>query len=104
MAQIHSSTRVFIGNITYDSTEQQLIDLFSEIGTVVNLTIMTDRDTGKPKGYGFCDFTDAETAKSAIRNLDKHDFHGRSLKVAFADDEWSKGIGMKLCEKLGRCK
>ena len=92
MSQIQSSTRVFVGNISYDSTEQQLTDLFSEIGTVVNFTIVTDRDTGKPKGFGFCDFTDSETAKSAIRNLDKHDFHGRSLRVAFADDEYTKGI------------
>lgn len=67
--EILSSTRVFgflsfsifinvlVGNISYDSTEQQLIDLFSEIGEVVNFTIVTDRDTGKQKGFGFCDFT-----------------------------------------------
>jgi cleavage stimulation factor subunit 2 len=50
------SRNVFCGNIPYDMTETQLIDIFSEVGTVVSFRLMFDRDTGKPKGYGFCTF------------------------------------------------
>jgi cleavage stimulation factor subunit 2 len=46
-----------------------------------------DRDTGKPKGYGFCEYRDAETAMSAIRNLNNFDMNGRSLRVDYADNE-----------------
>jgi cleavage stimulation factor subunit 2 len=50
------SRNIFVGNIPYDMTETQLIDIFSEVGTVVSFRLMFDRDTGKPKGYGFCTF------------------------------------------------
>ena len=45
-----------------------------------------DKDTGKPKGYGFCEFFDVHTAESAVRNLNGHDLNGRSLRVDFADE------------------
>jgi hypothetical protein len=59
---------VFVGNIPYDMTEEQLIDIFKEVGPVVSFRLMFDRDTGKARGYGFCEFADTETAASAIRN------------------------------------
>eukprot|EP00039_Didymoeca_costata_P020350 m.340966 g.340966 ORF g.340966 m.340966 type:complete len:336 (+) comp19664_c0_seq1:266-1273(+) len=75
------STTVFVGNIPYEATEEQLMDHFSSVGPVVNFRLMTERETGKPKGYGFCDYKDPDTAVSAMRNLNNSEFHGRKLKV-----------------------
>jgi cleavage stimulation factor subunit 2 len=47
---------IFVGNIPYDKTETQLIDIFSEAGNVLSFRLVFDRDTGKPKGYGFCTY------------------------------------------------
>ncbi len=52
---------------------------------------MFDRDTGKPKGYGFCEYRDAETALSAMRNLNNSEFNGRPLRVDFAENEKTGG-------------
>lgn len=59
---------MFVGNIPYDMTEEQLVDIFKEVGPVVSFRLMFDRETGKARGYGFCEYADAETAASAIRN------------------------------------
>ncbi|RKP26932.1 hypothetical protein SYNPS1DRAFT_21417 [Syncephalis pseudoplumigaleata] len=58
-----------VGNIPYDFTEEQLIDIFKEVGPVKSLRLMFDRETGKPRGYGFCEYFDAETAGSAMQRL-----------------------------------
>lgn len=76
---------VFVGNIPYDMAEEQLISIFSEVGPVVGFRLVFDRDTGKPKGYGFCEFHDPETAASAVRNLNDVDVGGRSLRIDWAD-------------------
>jgi cleavage stimulation factor subunit 2 len=47
---------VFVGNIPYDATEEKLKDIFNEVGPVVSFRLVYDRETGKPKGYGFCEF------------------------------------------------
>ncbi|KAJ3319493.1 hypothetical protein HDV06_006303 [Boothiomyces sp. JEL0866] len=78
---------VFVGNIPYDMTETQLTEIFSEVGQVLNMRFVFDKETGKPKGFGFCTFQDAETAASAIRNLNNYDINGRQLKVAYADND-----------------
>lgn len=49
--------------------------------------MVTDRETGKPKGYGFCEYKDEETAKSARRNLKNHEINGRQLRVDFAEND-----------------
>ena len=87
-----ASRVVFVGNIPYDATEQQLIDHFSSVGQVVNFRLVHDRDTGKPKGYGFCEYSDSETAHSAIRNLNQAEFHSRALRVDLAEDD-TKAMG-----------
>lgn len=74
-----------VGNIPYDATEQQLIEVFQQVGPVVSFRLVFDRESGKPKGYGFCEYRDQETALSAMRNLNNYDFNGRPLRVDFAD-------------------
>ena len=78
---------VFVGNIAFDATEDELKTLFSSVGPVVTMRIVHDRDTGKRKGFGFAEYSDAETALSAVRNLNDIDFHGRQLRVNIADQE-----------------
>uniref|UniRef100_A0A452U9D9 Cleavage stimulation factor subunit 2 n=1 Tax=Ursus maritimus TaxID=29073 RepID=A0A452U9D9_URSMA len=81
---------VFVGNIPYEATEEQLKDIFSEVGPVVSFRLVYDRETGKPKGYGFCEHQDQETALSAMRNLNGREFSGRALRVDNAASEKNK--------------
>ncbi|CAG7903627.1 unnamed protein product [Brassica rapa] len=76
-----------VGNIPYDVTEEQLRDICGEVGPVVSFRLVTDRETGKPKGYGFCEYKDEETALSARRNLQSYEINGRQLRVDFAEND-----------------
>ncbi|MCJ1471915.1 hypothetical protein MMC13_000556 [Lambiella insularis] len=75
---------VFIGNIPYGLTEEQIIQTFSSVGQVLSFRLVYDNDTGKPKGFGFAEFADADAAASAVRNLDKFQIMGRELRVDFS--------------------
>merc|ERR1712048_1533383 len=72
---------VFVGNIPYEATEETLYGIFGEVGPVKGLRLVTDKETGKPKGYGFIEYNDPATAQSAIRNLAGREIHGRNLRV-----------------------
>lgn len=89
-AMDRSLRSVFVGNIPYEATEEQLKDIFSEVGPVVSFRLVYDRETGKPKGYGFCEYQDQETALSAMRNLNGREFSGRALRVDNAASEKNK--------------
>ncbi|KAI0767258.1 hypothetical protein C8Q74DRAFT_1279226 [Fomes fomentarius] len=78
---------VFVGNVPYNMAEADLIDVFKSVGQVAGLRLVFDRDTGKPKGYGFCEFADHETALSAVRNLNGHELGGRPLRIDLADSD-----------------
>ncbi|CAL9120088.1 unnamed protein product [Musa textilis] len=78
---------VFVGNIPYDATEDQLKQICEEVGPVVSFRLVYDRETGKPKGYGFCEYKDEETALSARRNLQGYEINGRQLRVDFAEND-----------------
>ncbi|KAF1741126.1 hypothetical protein MXB_1271, partial [Myxobolus squamalis] len=81
---------VFVGNIPYEATDEELKNIFSKIGPVLSFRIVYDRETGKPKGYGFCEYRDIETAQSAIRNLNGLELHSRTLRVDSAVNEKGK--------------
>eukprot|EP00406_Dinophysis_acuminata_P055919 CAMPEP_0179297712 /NCGR_PEP_ID=MMETSP0797-20121207/45611_1 /TAXON_ID=47934 /ORGANISM="Dinophysis acuminata, Strain DAEP01" /LENGTH=117 /DNA_ID=CAMNT_0021007061 /DNA_START=44 /DNA_END=393 /DNA_ORIENTATION=- len=85
MSQTKSCT-VFIGNIPYDAQEDDLKSIFSRVGSVDSLRLVYDKDTKQPKGYGFCDYSDADTALSAIRNLNDVEYSGRRLRIDLADN------------------
>ncbi|OAY58519.2 cleavage stimulating factor 64 [Manihot esculenta] len=87
MASASQHRCVFVGNIPYDATEEQLIDICREVGPVVSFRLVIDRETGKPKGYGFCEYKDEETALSARRNLQGYEINGRQLRVDFAEND-----------------
>ena len=83
---------IFIGNIPFEITEEQLIDIFKEVGPVLSFRLMFDRETGRSRGYAFCEYADSETAASAIRNLSGYEIGGRHLKVDKADNEMLPGM------------
>ncbi|CRG84607.1 hypothetical protein PISL3812_01870 [Talaromyces islandicus] len=72
---------VFLGNIPYNLTEEQVKDILSTAGTVTKFRLMMNPETGKPKGYGFADFSDADAAASAVRNLNDYEIMGRKIRV-----------------------
>jgi len=80
------SCTVFIGNIPYDASEEDLKGIFGRVGSVESLRLVYDRDTKQPKGYGFCDYSDPDTAMSAVRNLNDAEFNGRKLRIDLADN------------------
>ncbi|GJJ07848.1 hypothetical protein Clacol_002054 [Clathrus columnatus] len=67
--------------------EETLIEIFKKVGTVIGFRLVFDRETGKPRGYGFCEFADHETALSAVRNLNNVDCGGRPLRIDLADSD-----------------
>ncbi|GJE86305.1 cleavage stimulation factor subunit 2 [Phanerochaete sordida] len=87
MASKEQSKVVFVGNVPYNMGEEQLIDAFKSVGQVVGFRLVYDRDTGKPKGYGFCEFADHDTALSAVRNLNGQEIGGRPLRIDLADSD-----------------
>ncbi|XP_074655262.1 cleavage stimulation factor subunit 2-like [Tubulanus polymorphus] len=92
---------VFVGNIPYEATEESLKDIFCQAGPVVSFRIVYDRETGKPKGYGFCEYQDVETAQSAMRNLNNADFNGRPLRVGAAAGEQTKDESKTMQQAIG---
>ncbi|PKY01332.1 hypothetical protein P168DRAFT_273527 [Aspergillus campestris IBT 28561] len=81
MAPERAGKSVFLGNIPYNLTEEQVKDILSSAGTVTKFRLMMNPDTGKPKGYGFADFADADAAASAVRNLNDYEIMGRKIRV-----------------------
>jgi len=76
--------KLYVGNLSYDTTAAQLETLFSQAGTVVESTVITDRDTGRSKGFGFVEMTEDSAAAAAIEQLNDTELDGRSIKVAEA--------------------
>jgi RNA recognition motif-containing protein len=76
------TTTLFVGNIPYSSTEQELRDLFGKSGgKVASVRIITDFDTGRSKGYAFVEMSTAEEAEKAIKELNNFNFNGRNIVV-----------------------
>ncbi len=75
------SKKLFIGNISYDSTEDSLKEAFSEFGAVESVSIITNRDTGRSKGFGFVEMASEEEAKKAKEGLNGKEVDGRTINV-----------------------
>jgi len=76
--------KLYVGNLSYDTTASQLETLFSQAGTVVESTVITDRDTGRSKGFGFVEMTEESAAAAAIQQFNDTELDGRTIKVAEA--------------------
>jgi len=75
---------VFVGNIPWASTEEELTDLFAGFGVVKKFRILLDRETRRPRGMGFCEFETPEACQSAIDGLNGYELQGRQLRVDHA--------------------
>lgn len=76
--------KLYVGNLPYSATEQALTDSFSECGTVTSVKIITDRETGRSKGFGFIEMETDEAAASAITKFNGAMYEGRAMTVSEA--------------------
>lgn len=76
--------KLFVGSIPWKSTEADLTGIFSDFGTVVSARIITDKFSGKSRGFGFVEMSSEDEAQAAVRGLDGKDFMGRPLAVSVA--------------------
>ncbi len=80
------SKKIYVGNLPFSSTEADLKNVFGRHGTVESVNIITDRETGRPRGFAFVEMAEASAAADAIRALDGSDLGGRNIKVNEAQD------------------
>ena len=73
--------RLYVGNLAYAVTDQDLKDLFSQSGTVESAAVISDKVSGQSKGFGFVEMADATGAEAALKSLDGTEFKGRNIKV-----------------------
>lgn len=83
--------RIYVGNLPFSSTSQEVQDLFEQHGEVSEVHLVTDRQTGQPRGFGFVEMANPSEADEAIRAIDGQDFQGRALKVNEARPRENRG-------------
>ena len=87
------STKLYVGNLPYETSESDLQTLFESAGQVATINIVRDRTTGQARGFAFVEMSDTEGAQRAINELDKHQYGGRSLTVNEAKPMAPRGNG-----------
>jgi RNA recognition motif-containing protein len=78
------STNLFVGNLAFTTTDSELESLFNQHGEVARAQVITDRDSGRSRGFGFVEMSSEESAQQAISALDGKDVNGRQIKVNVA--------------------
>ena len=84
-------TNIYVGNCSYDVTEEQLRALFAAYGEVGSVKVVMDRDNGRPRGFAFVEMPDASAARASIKGVDGTDLGGRALKVNEARPKGDRG-------------
>ena len=92
-APVSELRTVFIGNVAFDVTEDELRSTLGQFGQLNSLRVVTDRDTGKRKGFAFAEFFDPACAAAAVRSLNEYEMHGRTLRVSMAEQDTQAGGG-----------
>jgi RNA recognition motif-containing protein len=87
------SKKLYIGNLPYSVTETALREMFTPLGVVDSVSIITDRDTGQPKGFAFIEMTDDDAAKQAISQINGKTLDSRSITVAEARPQVQRSGG-----------
>ena len=87
------SAKLFVGNLSYQATEEDLRELFQQAGTVQSVRIITDQFTGRPRGFGFVEMSTKEEAERAIEQLNGRLFRDRNLVVDEARPQPQRGAG-----------
>lgn len=75
------AVKLYVGNLPYSTTDADLSEMFAEYGTIVSASVITDRDSGRSKGFGFVEIEEDDKAKAAIEALNGKEFGGRNLVV-----------------------
>jgi cold-inducible RNA-binding protein len=91
-------TNIYVGNLSFKTTEEQIQEVFSAYGQVERVSLITDRATGRPRGFGFVEMTDEGEARAAIEALNGTDLDGRALTVNEAKpkpDRGGRGSGFR---------
>jgi len=83
-------TKLYVGNLPFTATEDTVRALFASHGTVEKISLITDRDTGRPRGFGFIEMSNADASR-AMQALNGHDFGGRPLKINEAQERAGGG-------------
>jgi cold-inducible RNA-binding protein len=78
------NNKLFVGNLPYAATEEELREAFSQAGTVLSVKIITDRESGRSKGFGFVEMSNEAEAGTAIEKLNNADYAGRAISVSIA--------------------
>ena len=84
---------IYVGNVPYNSSEEDLGNLFSEYGTVNSVKIIINKHTGRSKGFGFVEMANEEEGQKAVESLDGHELNGRNLRVDKAKQREDDGTG-----------
>ena len=84
---------VFVGNLGASTTEAQLREMFGVVGGVRGVRLLTDKETGRPKGYAFIEYASVEFVSAAVRLLNNAELNGRLLRVSFASSTPGGGVG-----------
>jgi RNA recognition motif-containing protein len=85
--------KLFVGNLSFDTTNSELSALFSEVGTCESASVITDRATGRSRGFGFVEMSSASEAQAAIAALNGRELQGRALNVSEAREREGGGGG-----------
>ncbi|MCB9229358.1 MAG: RNA-binding protein [Deltaproteobacteria bacterium] len=80
------SNKVFVGGLSWNTTEAGLEDYLSEVGEITEVKIIQDRETGRSRGFGFVTFAEKNAADQAVERFDGTEFDGRNIKVNIAED------------------
>ncbi len=83
-------TKIYVGNLPFSATESEVRDMFAQHGTVESVSLITDRETGRPRGFGFVEMARADASR-AIQNLNGKDMGGRPLRVNEAQERSGGG-------------
>ncbi len=91
-------TKLYVGNLPFSATDQDLQSMFGEIGTVVSAQVVTDRETGRSRGFGFVEMSKQEEATAAVTRFDQTQWKGRTITVNEARpraDRPAQGYGQR---------
>lgn len=80
------ASKIFVGNLNFNTTREELETLMSQVGAVKDVFLPTDRETGRPRGFAFVEYTSEEDAAKAIEKFNGHELSGRALRVNAAED------------------
>jgi len=87
------SSKLFVGGLSWNTDDGLLKDAFSSFGDVTEARVITDRESGRSRGFGFVNFADEAAAKSAVEQMDGKELDGRNVRVNFANERTAGGGG-----------